>query len=66
MVHTDRLKISCTSGTAFTDFYPPRLAELYFSSFRLSVTRSFVLSVNWITHDRGNGRRPNMVDMGKG
>ena len=27
---------------------------------------SFIVSVSRITHERGNGRRPNMVDMGKG
>jgi len=27
---------------------------------------SFYLSVSRITHDRGNGRPPNMVGMGKG
>jgi len=31
-----------------------------------SVILSFVLFVSRITHDRSNGRRPNMVDMGKG
>jgi len=36
----------------------PRMAELY--------DRSFVLSVSRITRERGNGRRPNMVGMGKG
>jgi len=32
----------------------------------LSVCLSVCLSVSRITHDRGNGRRPNMVGMGKG
>jgi len=34
-------------------------------SFVLSIILSFVLSVSRIAHDRGNGRRPNMVGMGK-
>ena len=35
-------------------------------SFALSVIESFCRSVSRITHDRGNGRRPNMVGMDKG
>jgi len=35
-------------------------------SFVLSVSLSVVLSVSSITHELGNGRRPNIVDMGRG
>jgi len=31
-----------------------------------SVLLSFVTSVNSVTHECGNRRRPNMVDIGKG
>jgi len=34
-------------------------------SVTLSFVRSFVLSVSRITHERVNGRRPNMVGVGK-
>jgi len=30
------------------------------------IIRSAILTVSRITHDRGNGRRPNMVGMDKG
>jgi len=32
----------------------------------LSLVRQFVLTVSRITHERVDGRRPNMVGMGKG
>ena len=45
---------------------PPRLAELCDRLLCRFDSLSFVLSVSRITHDRVNGRRPNMVGVGKG
>jgi len=47
-------------------FTVPRLAELRDRSLCHSVIYSFVLSMSRITHERDDGRRPNMVGMGKG
>jgi len=53
-----------TYNVAF--FTVPRLAELRDRSLCHSVIYSFVLSMSRITHERDDGRRPNMVGMGKG
>jgi len=45
---------------------PPTRQRLCDQSFCLSFGHSFCQSVNRITDKRGNGRRPNLADMGKG
>ena len=47
-------------------FTPPRLAELCDRSLHMSFCLLFCRSVRRITRERVNGRRPNLVDIGKG
>jgi len=60
-----------TPPTVLLEYSPPlRLTELcdrcVCRSVCLSVCHSVVLSVSWITHERVNGRRLNMVGMDRG
>ena len=52
----------------FVMFYGSQLQDQSWRSYVTvrSVILSVILCVSWITHERGNGRRPNMVGMGKG